>query len=113
MTIIKLQLGRGGVDIVASGIISMYDVNKTHNSILKTPWFHTLASHYSRNRHDTIGDIAKKNIMTAGSLRIFGCSFSAHPLFDILTKYDIKKTDSKGNIWDSYYIPKDEGLGKG
>ena len=29
------------LDIVASSITSMYDINKTQNSILKIPWFHT------------------------------------------------------------------------
>ena len=31
------------------------------NIILKVPLFHTPASHFSRNRHDTMGEIAELN----------------------------------------------------
>ena len=34
------------LDIVASSIKYIYYVNKTHNSILNAPWFHTPASHF-------------------------------------------------------------------
>ena len=47
--------------ILASIIISTYDVNKTYNSILKVPWFQTPESHLSLNIHDTMGDIAEQN----------------------------------------------------
>ena len=53
------------LDIIASNINSTYDVNKTQNSILNMPWFHTPASHFSRNRYDTMGEISKQNMATA------------------------------------------------
>ena len=86
------------MDAVASSIISMYGVDKTQNSILKVPLFHILASDFSRNRHGTMGDIAKRKLVITDSLHIFGSSFFAHPLPEILTKHNIKETVSKGNI---------------
>ena len=51
------------MDIIASSILSPYDVDKTLNSILKIPSFHTLASQFSRNGHDTMGEIAQQKLV--------------------------------------------------
>ena len=96
--------------IVASSKNYRYDVNKTQNSILKIPWFHTPASHFSRNRHDTMGDIADQKLATIKPFRIFGGIFSAHTLPGPLTKHNIKEIARKGNIWGPFYIPKGGGL---
>ena len=86
------------LDIGDYCIISTYDVNKMQNSILKISQFHIPASHLPQNRHDTMGDIAKRKLVITDSLHIFGSSFFAHPLPEILTKHNIKETVSKGNI---------------
>ena len=69
-----LQIVGKTLYIVASSIIFTYDVDKTNNGTLKIPWFHTIASHSSQNRHDTMGKIAKKKLETIDSFRIFGGS---------------------------------------
>ena len=79
------------------------------NSILNIPWFHTPASHFSRNGHDTMGDISEQKLAATDSFRIFGGSFFAHSSPGILTKNNIKETSSKGNIWGPFYILKGEG----
>ena len=91
----------------------MYDVDEMQNGILKIPWFHTPASHFSRNVHDTMSNISDQKMETMALLCIFGGSFFANPSPEILTKYNIKETFSKGNIWGPFYIPKGEGLGGG
>ena len=48
-----------------------------------------------------------------GLIPHFWWQFFAHPLSEIHTKTNIKETESKGNIWGTFYIPKDEGLGGG
>ena len=58
-----------------------------------------------------MGKISEWTLATANLFRIFGRFFLAHPSPDILTKHNIKDTSSKGNIWDTLYIPKGEGLG--
>ena len=63
------------LDIVASSITSMYDINKTKNSILKIPWFHTPVSIFSRNGHDNMGKINKWKLTTTKWFRIFGGIF--------------------------------------
>ena len=65
--------------IVSSSIISMYDINKTQNSILKMPWFHTLASHFSQNGHDTIGNISEWKLAMTNLFCIFGGNFLPIP----------------------------------
>ena len=45
--------------ILDSSIMYMYDIDKTQNIILKIPLFHIPASHFWRNRHDTMGKIAE------------------------------------------------------
>ena len=85
-----LQLGRKTLDIVASSIIYTYDVDKTHNSIQKIPCLHKPASHYSLNRHDPMNNTVEQKLATTKSIRIFGGSFFAHPLPNILTKPNIK-----------------------
>ena len=101
------------MDILASSIISTHDVDKTQNSILKVPWFHTPASHFSRNRNDTMGKIAERKLPMVDSFWIFSGSFFAHFSSDILTKHNITETSSKGNIWGPLNIPKGEGSGGG
>ena len=68
------------LDIIASSIISTYDVDKTQNIILKVPLFHTPASNFSRNVHDTMCKITKKKLATRDSLRFFGGGYFACPL---------------------------------
>ena len=58
-------------------------------------------------------DTAKQKVVTTDSFRVFGGSFSAHPLPRIPTKYNIKEAASKGNIRGPFYIPKGEGSGDG
>ena len=53
----------------------MYDVNKIQNSILKVPWFHTPASFFPRNAHDTMDDVVKQKLATVNSLRVFGDNY--------------------------------------
>ena len=53
----------------------MYDIDKTHNSILKIPWFHTPSSHFSRNGRDTMGNISKQKLAMIDSFHIYGSSF--------------------------------------
>ena len=43
------------------------------------------------------------------SFRIFGGKCFAHPSTEIPTKLNIKETDSKGNIWGTFYMNKGEG----
>ena len=97
-------------DIVEYSIISAYDTNKTHNSILKIPLFLTPYSHLSQNGHGTMDYIAQWTIETTNLLRIFDGSFFAHPLPDILIKHNIKETASKGNIYGPFYTPKGKSL---
>ena len=70
-----LHLGRKTLDIVAASTYSTYDVDTTQNSILQIPLFHTPASHYSRNGHDTIDKIAKQKIVMTDSFYIYSGSF--------------------------------------
>ena len=53
-----------------------------------------------------MGEIANQKLATTNSFRVFGCSFFAHPLPDILTKHNIEETASKGKIWVPFYILK-------
>ena len=101
------------LDIVDSSIISTYDIDKMQNSILNMPLFHTPASHFSRKGNDTMGNIDKQKLETTNSFHVFGSTIFSHPLPDILTKHNIKETESKGNIWGPFYIPKGEGSGGG
>ena len=97
------------MDIVASGVNYMIDVDKTQNIILNIPWFHTPASHFSRNLHETVGNIDKKQMATMQSFHICGCSFFPHPSPEIITKHNTKEIASKGNIWGPFYMSKGEG----
>ena len=63
------------MDIIASSIIYVYNVDKMQISILKVPWFHTPASHFQQNRYDTMGNISEQNLEMTDSFRIFGGSF--------------------------------------
>ena len=56
-------------------------------------------------------DIANQKKTMIDSVRIFGGSVFAHTLPEILIKHNIKVTDSKRSIWDTFYITKGEGLG--
>ena len=58
-------------------------------------------------------DFDEQKMMTADSFYIFGDSFFYHPSPEILTKHNIKETDSKGNIWCPFYITEGEGSGGG
>ena len=82
------------LDIVASGILSTYDIDKTQNSTLNIPWFHTPAFNLSWNGHATMGNISEWKLARTKILRIFGGSFVAHPWPNILTKHNIKETAS-------------------
>ena len=62
--------------IVDSGMFPTYDVDKTHNSIVKIP---LLASRFLQNGHDTLGEISKQKLATTNSFHILGGSFFAHP----------------------------------
>ena len=55
------------LDIVNSRKISTRDVNKTHNSILNIPWFHTLDSPFPQKEHDIMGEIFKQKPATTNS----------------------------------------------
>ena len=63
------------LDIVASSIISTSDTNKIQNDILKLTWFHTPASYFLLNGHDTMGYIVEQNLAMTYSFQIFGGSF--------------------------------------
>ena len=54
-------------------------------------------------------EIDERKVVTTNSFRIFGGSFSTHPLPDILTKHNIKETASKKIIWGPFYMPIGEG----
>ena len=56
-----------------------------------------------------MGDISEQKLATTDSFHVFGGSFPARPLPEILIQHNIKETASKGNIWGPFYIPKDEG----
>ena len=56
-------------------------------------------------------EISKWKLAMTNSFRVFGGSFFANPSPGILTKYNIKETASKHNIWGPFYIPKGEGSG--
>ena len=101
------------MDILSSSMIYTYDVHKMQNSILNIPWFHTPASHFSRNGYDTMGDTIEQKLAATDSFRIFGGRCFASYLHEILTKHNIKETSSKSNIWGQFYIPKGEGLDGG
>ena len=58
-----------------------------------------------------MGDISKRKLAMTESFRIFGGNVFAHLLLEILTKYNVKETTSKGNIQAQFYIPKGECLG--
>ena len=91
--------------------MSTYDIDKTHNSTLKIPWFHTPASQFSQNGHYTMGKIAEWKMVTMNIFRIFRGIFFAYPLPDILTKHNIKENSSKWNIRGKFDIPKGKVLG--
>ena len=60
-----------------------------------------------------MGKIDEKNPVMTESFRIFGGSFFAHPLPEVLSKHNIKETASKGKIWGPIYTPKGECSGGG
>ena len=66
------------MDIVSYNIISMYNVDKTQNVILKMPLFHTPGSHFSRKGNGTMGKIAKQKLAMTYSFRIYVGSFLAN-----------------------------------
>ena len=74
---------RENQDIVASDIISAYDVNKKQNSILKLPWLHTPDSHFSRNGYDTARENFEQKIEMIDSFCIFGFSVSSFVSWNI------------------------------
>ena len=75
--------GRGkSMDIVASGMFSMYEVNKMSNSILMIPWFFWLptpASSFLQNSHDTMGKIPKQKMPTKNHYTFLVAIFSPVP----------------------------------
>ena len=60
-----------------------------------------------------MGEIADQKLATMNSSRGFVGSFPTHPLPDILTKHNIKKSASRRNIWGPFYLPKGGGSGGG
>ena len=60
-----------------------------------------------------MGEIDRKKLAMLDSLCVFGGICFAHPLPELPTKYNIKKIDSKGNIWGPLYTFKDEDLDGG
>ena len=101
------------LDIVVSTIISMYDVDKTYNSILKVPWFHTPASHFFTKWTWHHGRYFRAKNYNDRLITHFWWQFFAHFLSEIMTKHNIKETAIKGNIWGPSYIPKGLVLGGG
>ena len=91
------------MDNLAFSIIYMYDVDITQNIILKIFWFHTPASHFTKQTWHHGRYFQAKN----GNDRLiphFWWHFFAHPWPEILTKHNTKETSSKGNIWGPFYI---------
>ena len=91
----------------------MVDVDKMQNIVLKMPLFYTPASHIPGNKHNTMGNLVEQKLATKNSFHVFGVSIFAHSSPDILTKHNIKETESKGSIWVPFYIPRGEGTGGG
>ena len=60
-----------------------------------------------------MGKISKQKLAMTDSFRIYGGSFFAYLLSEMIIKHNIKETASKGNIWGPYYITKSEGSGGG
>ena len=60
-----------------------------------------------------MGNILKQKLEMTDSFHIFGGSFFVHPSPEAQTKHNIKETDSKGNIWVQFYIPKGDGFDSG
>ena len=77
------------IDIVASSMNYMYDVNKAQNSILNIPLFHTPASHFSESGDVAMGDIDEQKLGMIKSFHVFGGSFF-HPSPDMSNKQNIK-----------------------
>ena len=91
----------------------MYDLNKTQNIIIKVPWFHTPASNFSQNTHDTMVKITKRKKWRRCNHSTSDGNYFALTLPGIMTKYNIKETASKGNIWFPFYMSKGEDLDGG
>ena len=53
--------------------------------------------------------ISEHNLMTKDSFCIFGGTFFAPFLTEILTNHNIKETASKVNIWVPFNTPKGDG----
>ena len=54
-----------------------------------------------------------RRLATTNLFRVFGDIFFAHPSPDILTKHNIRETDTERNIWGPFYISYGEGEGGG
>ena len=94
------------LDIVASSMTYMYDINKTKNSILKIPWFHTPVSIFSRNGHDNMGNIYKWKLTTTKWFPIFGGIFLPIPRLTDLSSTISGKLTVKETLGDSFIYPK-------
>ena len=60
--------------------------HRTQNIILKIPWFYTPASRFSRNRHDTMGDISEQKMTNTEPFCVFGGSFLPIPCLKYWSK---------------------------
>ena len=52
-----------------------------------------------------MGEVSEEKMTTTDSFRVFAGSFFVHTSPEILTKHNIKETDSKGNIWGLFIYP--------
>ena len=62
----------------------MYDADNIQNSILKMPGFYTSASHFSRNGHDTAGNVDKQKLTTTELFRVIVAVFLPIPCLKYL-----------------------------
>ena len=86
------------MDIVASSVVSTYDINKTQNGILEIPWFHTPASHFLRNGHDNTGKIVEWKMGTMNLFCIFGGIFLPIPRLTYRPKKLSRKIPIKATV---------------
>ena len=100
------------MDIVASSIISTYDVDNLEYYPKDTLISHFSLSFFTKwtlhHGRDCLAKTGDGRLMPHFWWKVF-----AHFLPEILTKHNIKETSSKGNIWGPFHLPKGEGPGGG
>ena len=100
------------MDILVSSVTSMYEADKTQNSIIKVTWFHTPAFHFLRNGHDTMGEIAEQKLVMTDS-------FQKYFISSILS-YKVRKktyllcctTNQVGTVHKLHFQPKNLACAK-